>query len=70
MELGDGQVVSNRKAKKSLKALIENEDKKYPVTDEEILVLMKDRGFPLARRTIAKYRKQLNIPVARLRRII
>ena len=70
VELGDGQVVSNRKAKKSLKELIENEDKKYPVTDEEILALMKDRGFPLARRTIAKYRKQLNIPVARLRRII
>ena len=70
VELGDGQVVSNRKAKKSLKELIENEDKKYPITDEEILALMKDRGFPLARRTIAKYRKQLNIPVARLRRII
>ena len=70
VEIGDGMVVSNREAKQSLKELIENEDKKYPITDEEILVLMKDKGFPLARRTIAKYRKQLNIPVARLRRII
>ena len=70
VEIGDGKVVSNREAKQSLKELIENEDKKYPITDEEILVLMKDKGFPLARRTIAKYRKQLNIPVARLRRII
>ena len=70
MELGDGQVVSNRKAKLSLKELIEDEDKKIPLTDEQILSLMKNRGFPLARRTIAKYRKQLNIPVARLRRII
>ena len=70
VEIGDGIVVSNRKAKQSLKELIDNEDKKNPITDEEILALMKDRGFPLARRTIAKYRKQLNIPVARLRRII
>jgi len=70
VEIGDGIVVSNRKAKQSLKELIDNEDKNNPVTDEEILSLMKDRGFPLARRTIAKYRKQLNIPVARLRRII
>ena len=70
VELGDGQVVSNRKAKLSLKELIEDEDKKIPLTDEQILSLMKNRGFPLARRTIAKYRKQLNIPVARLRRTI
>ena len=70
VELGDGQIVSNREAKQSLKDLIEDEDKKNPLTDEQILFLMKDRGFPLARRTIAKYRKQLNIPVARLRRII
>ena len=70
VEIGDGVVVSNRETKQSLKELIENEDKKCPITDEEILVLMKDKGFPLARRTIAKYRKQLNIPVARLRRII
>ena len=70
VEIGDGIVVSNRKAKQSLKELIDNEDKNNPVTDEEILSLMKDRGFPLARRTIAKYREQLNIPVARLRRII
>ena len=70
VELGDGQVVSNREAKQSLKELIDGEDKKSPLTDEQILSLMKDRGYPLARRTIAKYRKQLNIPVARLRRII
>ena len=70
VELKDGQIVSNRKAKQALKTLIDQEDKKNPLTDEHILSLMKERGFPLARRTIAKYRKQLNIPVARLRRII
>ena len=70
VELGDGQIVSNREAKQSLKDLIEDENKKNPLTDDEILFVLKDRGFPLARRTIAKYRKQLNIPVARLRRII
>ena len=66
----DGQIVSNRKAKQTLKTLIDQEDKKNPLTDEHILSLMKERGYPLARRTIAKYREQLNIPVARLRRII
>ena len=70
VELGDGQIVSNRKAKQTLKDLIEKEDKKKPFTDEQLLTLMTKKGFPLARRTVAKYRKQLNIPVARLRRII
>ena len=70
VELGDGKIISNHKAKQSLKGLINEEDKKSPLTDEEILSLMKERGYPLARRTIAKYREQLNIPVARLRRII
>jgi RNA polymerase sigma-54 factor len=70
VELKDGQIVSNKEAKQALKDLIELEDKKNPHTDEQILSLMKEKGYPLARRTIAKYRMQLNIPVARLRRII
>ena len=70
VELKDGQIVSNMEAKQALKNLIEQEDKKSPLTDERILSLMKEKGYPIARRTIAKYRKQLNIPVARLRRII
>ena len=70
VELKDGQIVSNMEAKQALKNLIEQEDKKNPLTDEHILSLMKEKGYPIARRTIAKYRKQLNIPVARLRRII
>tara|TARA_Y100000588_G_scaffold393231_2_gene508343 strand:+ start:174944 stop:176287 length:1344 start_codon:yes stop_codon:yes gene_type:complete len=70
VELKDGQIVSNMEAKQALKNLIEQEDKKNPLTDERILSLMKEKGYPIARRTIAKYRKQLNIPVARLRRII
>ena len=70
VELSDGEIISNRKAKKHLQELINQEDKGSPLTDEQILYLMKKRGFALARRTIAKYRKQLNIPVSILRRLI
>ena len=52
----------------ALKAVIEKEDKSKPLSDEALTKLMKEKGFPIARRTIAKYREQLNIPVARLRR--
>ena len=60
--------MSTRKIKMALKAVIEKEDKSKPLSDEALTKLMKEKGFPIARRTIAKYREQLNIPVARLRR--
>jgi RNA polymerase sigma-54 factor len=47
---------------------IDAEDKSSPLTDEELMRILKDKGYNVARRTIAKYREQLNIPVARLRR--
>ena len=65
---GEGEEMSTRKIKMALKAVIEKEDKSKPLSDEALTKLMKEKGFPIARRTIAKYREQLNIPVARLRR--
>ena len=47
---------------------LDNEDKKKPYTDDELTEILKQKGYPIARRTIAKYRQQMNIPVARLRR--
>ena len=64
----EGEEMSTRKIKMALKAVIEKEDKSKPLSDEALTKLMKEKGFPIARRTIAKYREQLNIPVARLRR--
>jgi len=51
-----------------LKECIDNEDKKKPYTDAELTDILKEKGYPIARRTVAKYRQQLNIPVARLRK--
>ncbi len=64
----DGEELSVRKIKSTLQELIEGEDPQNPLTDDEIEKLLKEKGFPIARRTIAKYRQQLGIPVARLRR--
>ena len=64
----DGEEVSTKKIKKILEDLIEEENKKKPITDEKLAVALKEKGFPIARRTVAKYREQLNIPVARLRK--
>ena len=64
----DGEEVSNREIKKILSNAIEAEDKKKPLTDEALMDLLKDKGYNIARRTVAKYREQLNIPVARLRK--
>ncbi len=63
-----GEEVSTKKIKKILEDLIEVENKKKPITDEKLALALKERGFPIARRTVAKYREQLHIPVARLRR--
>lgn len=66
----DGEEVSTREIKKILQDCIESENKNKPVTDEELAAILKDKGYPIARRTVAKYREQLNIPVARLRKEI
>jgi RNA polymerase sigma-54 factor len=68
MQKDDGQEVSTREIKSILKSIIDSEDKKKPYTDEHLTRLLKEKGYPIARRTVAKYREQLNIPVARLRK--
>ncbi|CAI8180315.1 MAG: RNA polymerase factor sigma-54 [Flavobacteriaceae bacterium] len=65
-----GEDVSTREIKKIVQNLIEKEDKKKPVTDDKLAALLKEKGYPIARRTVAKYREQLDIPVARLRKQI
>ena len=64
----NGEELSVREIKRILKEVIDNEDKENPLTDDELAEVLKDKGYPIARRTVAKYRTQLNIPVARLRR--
>lgn len=64
----EGEEVSNREVKKILSVAVENEDKKKPLTDEKLMNILKEKGYNIARRTVAKYREQLNIPVARLRK--
>ena len=63
-----GEEVSTREVKKILEEVINVEDKKKPLTDEKLAKILKERGYNIARRTVAKYREQLNIPVARLRK--
>ena len=63
-----GEEVSTREVKKILSEAIENEVKRKPLTDEKLADLLKEKGYNIARRTVAKYREQLNIPVARLRK--
>jgi len=63
-----GEEVSTREVKKILSDSIGAEDKKKPLTDEKLATLLKEKGYNIARRTVAKYREQLNIPVARLRK--
>ncbi|MFC2113895.1 RNA polymerase factor sigma-54 [Bacteroidota bacterium] len=64
----DGNEVSNREVKRILSDLIEAESKRKPLTDEKLTSLLNDKGYNIARRTVAKYREQMNIPVARLRK--
>ena len=64
----DGEEMSTRKIKIALQELINQEDKKKPLSDEALAKALKEKGFPIARRTVAKYREQFNIPVARLRK--
>ncbi|MBT8245768.1 MAG: RNA polymerase factor sigma-54 [Winogradskyella sp.] len=65
-----GEEVSTREIKKILETVIEEEDKKKPLTDDKLARILKEKGYPIARRTVAKYREQLDIPVARLRKKI
>ena len=60
--------VSLRRLKKVLQECVDNENKRKPLTDDELVELMSDKGYKVARRTIAKYRDQLGIPKARLRK--
>lgn len=64
----DGEEMSVREIRKILKECVDNEDKKKPYTDDELAEILKEKGYPIARRTVAKYRQQMNIPVARMRR--
>lgn len=63
-----GEEVSSREVKQIIKELIEGEDKNKPYSDEKIEEILNQKGYNIARRTVAKYREQLNIPVARLRK--
>jgi RNA polymerase sigma-54 factor len=63
-----GEEVSTREVKAILEKIVSKEDKKKPVTDEKLASLLKEKGYNIARRTVAKYREQLDIPVARLRK--
>lgn len=64
----NGEEVSNKEVKKILEENINNEDKKRPLADERLTEILKEQGYNIARRTVAKYREQMNIPVARLRK--
>ncbi|MFD0965237.1 RNA polymerase factor sigma-54 [Pseudofulvibacter geojedonensis] len=70
MKNDQGEDVSTREIKKILENVINEEDKKKPLTDEKLSKILKEKGYPIARRTVAKYREQLDIPVARLRKEI
>lgn len=64
----DGSEVSTREIKNILQQSVDTEDKTKPLTDEELVTVLKEKGYIVARRTVAKYREQLSIPIARLRK--
>jgi RNA polymerase sigma-54 factor len=68
LSTSDGEEVSSREIKHILKTAIESESKEKPLTDEKLMEILTEKGYQIARRTVAKYREQLNIPVARLRK--
>ena len=70
MKNDQGEDVSTLEIKKILKNTIEEEDKHKPLPDDQLAIILKEKGYPIARRTIAKYREQLDIPVARMRKKI
>jgi RNA polymerase sigma-54 factor len=68
MKNDQGEDVSTREIKKILETVIAEENKKKPLTDEKLAAILKEKGYPIARRTVAKYREQLDLSVARLRK--
>ena len=70
MKNEQGEEVSTREIKKILETVVGEENKKKPLTDDKLAKMLKEKGYPIARRTVAKYREQLGIPVARLRKEI
>ncbi|WP_394747400.1 RNA polymerase factor sigma-54 [Spongiimicrobium salis] len=70
MKNEQGEDVSTKEIKKILETVIGEEEKRKPLTDDKLATILKEKGYPIARRTVAKYREQLGIPVARLRKQI
>ncbi|KGL58955.1 RNA polymerase sigma-54 factor RpoN [Polaribacter sp. Hel1_85] len=70
MKNDQGEDVSTKEIKKILETVVQEENKKKPLTDEKLAAILKEKGYPIARRTVAKYREQLDLPVARLRKEI
>jgi RNA polymerase sigma-54 factor len=68
MQTDSGEEVSTREIKKILQNCIESEDKRKPLTDDRLMAILNEKGYQIARRTVAKYREQLGLPVARLRK--
>ena len=68
MQTDSGEEVSTREIKKILQDCIDSEDKRKPLTDDRLSVILNEKGYQIARRTVAKYREQLGLPVARLRK--
>lgn len=64
-----GEELSTREIRRILKECIENENKRQPLTDDALAGILKEKGYPIARRTVAKYREQLGLPVARMRKL-
>jgi RNA polymerase sigma-54 factor len=60
--------MATREIKATLRDIIDNEDKRKPLSDQALQAMMAERGYPIARRTVTKYREQMNIPIARLRK--
>ena len=70
LQTDSGEEVSTREIKRILQDCVDNEEKRKPLTDERLTEILQEKGYQIARRTVAKYREQLNIPVARLRKEI
>ena len=70
MQTEDGTEVSSYEIKNLLSQCIDSEDKTHPLTDETLMDMLNEKGYRIARRTVAKYREMLGIPVARLRKQI
>ena len=70
MKNDQGEDVSTKEIKKILEMTIGEENKRKPLTDDKLAKVLKEKGYPIARRTVAKYREQLDLPVARLRKEI